>query len=200
MIVRGFAAAGIVVMMIMLIIFFRNNLPGLVTALPNMPGRIKFLRLIAYILVLACFLLLGLSSVGPIITDTDHLSGTLLIIHVTIAPIYISAVAFFLLLSAHRMTFGYSDLSFSEIKQLSRQSVFWQKLLFWIFCTTTVLSASSIILMLFPLFGSEGQNTLLDIHRISALVLIFTAAGHFWTFQPFKPKEERIASKIKKGI
>jgi cytochrome b subunit of formate dehydrogenase len=200
MIFRGFAAAGILVMLITLIIFLRKNMPGLAGALPNMSGRIKFLRLIAYLLVLVCFLLLAFSAIGPVATGADHLSGMLLVIHVTIAPVYLSAVAFFLLLSAHRMTFEYSELRFSEVKQISRQNIFWQKLVFWTFCSTTVLSAASIILMLFPLFGSEGQETLLDIHRISALVLIFSAAGHFWTFQPFKSMEERIASETKKGI
>ena len=76
MIYRGIATAGIVAMVAMLVLFFRNNLPELAKYLPQMAGRIKFLRLVAYFLVLSCFLLLGFSSILPIIAGSDHLSGS----------------------------------------------------------------------------------------------------------------------------
>jgi len=185
MIYRIAAALSFILMIILLGLYIRRYSSGTLSFFQQRQGTVGFMRRLGYFILLFSFLIMGISAITPVILGADHLSGLMLIIHVTLAPVFIGTVAIFLILTAHHMVFNEQDWESLRIRQFSKKDIFWQKLIFWFFIITATISAGSIILMLFPLFGSDGQEVLLDIHRSASVVLVLIAAGHFWTFRPF---------------
>lgn len=190
MIYRIVVIVSFVLLMIVLGIYVKRHVQGIVGYLHNLSGKIGFLRTLAYFFLLISFLVMSTSAMIPVILGSDYLSGVMLIIHVTLAPVFAGAVAFFMILTAHHMVFNEQEWRDLSGRRMSGRERFWQKIMFWLFCTGVVISASAIILMLFPLFGSEGQEVLLDIHRTASVVLVLTAAGHFWTYRPYNNNKQ----------
>jgi len=145
---------------------------------------INNLRVIAYQLSLIFLILLVLSSYLPVILTGGHLSGLLLIFHVTIAPLFCISLAVFALFWAHTQRFSKGDnrllrdRSFSRIFSDGQISPAWEKLIFWLFLIVALPAILSIILSMYPLFGSEGQEILLQTHRYTTLVLFILAVVH----------------------
>ncbi len=183
MIYRVLTAAGLLLMIAVQVNFCRKNGPDLLTYFKNRLRIVKLSRLTAYLLGLASFMILALSAMVPVILGTDYLTGIMLIFHVTFAPVFAGMVAVFMILTGHHMTFSRQDLLAVRNRWLHLHSFFWQKIIFWLFCICAVFTAVSIILMLFPLFGTEGQQLLIAIHRSAALLLVILAALHFWLFE-----------------
>jgi len=183
MIYRIITAAGLLILIAMQVNFFRKYGPDFLIYFAKRLRIVKLSRLFAYLLGLVSFMILALSAMVPVIWGADYLTGIMLIFHVTLAPVFAGMVAVFVILTGHHMTFSRQDLQAIRMRSLHLNSFLWQKIIFWLFSICAVISAVSIILMLFPLFGTEGQQVLLDIHRSAALFLVILAALHFWLFE-----------------
>ncbi len=186
MIYRLMTAIVFLGMIFMLWKYMRSNGSGLLNYFQKPLKIMGFLRLIGYLFILTGVLILSISAMIPVILGADHLTGIMLIVHVTFAPALMGVLFLFLILTGHLMTFNRQDFLNLRNRSINRKDFFWQKVIFWIFSTTLVVAAGTIILMLFPLFGTDGQKILLDIHRITALGLVTMAAWHFWLFKPNK--------------
>jgi len=145
---------------------------------------INNLRMIAYQLSLVFLILLVLSSYLPVVLTGGHLSGLLLIFHVTIAPLFCISLALFALLWAQTSRFTNDDTrllkdkSFARIFSDGQLSRAWEKVIFWLFLIFALPAILSIILSMYPLFGSQGQEILLQTHRYTTLILFILAVVH----------------------
>jgi hypothetical protein len=152
------------------------------------PGNaLVVLRGLFYLLSLALFVLLALTGFLPVVFWGGHLSGVLLLIHVTAAPLFALSLAGIALLWAHRHRF--TEENWDTIKDLSaRRHVervhlhdLVRKVCFWLVLFFALPLILSIILGVFPLFGTDGQETLVLLHGLSALLLTITAVVHSYT-------------------
>ena len=110
----------------------------------------------------------------------------LLVIHVTIAPVFGIALSALALLWAHRLRFDEADWRILEgvgrrkspgkdaLVRIALKVGFWSALLLSLPLMLTV------ILGLFPLYGTDGEALLIRLHGYSALLLMITALGELY--------------------
>ncbi len=145
---------------------------------------LKSLRIISYQLMLISFALLALTAFLPILFLGGHLSGFPLILHVTVAPVFCVTLALTAVFWAHSQRLFSSDWPnlknkiVQRICSLEDGIASWQKIYFWLFLLVSIPAILSIVLGMYPLFGTEGQATLIVIHRYTTLVLFIVAILH----------------------
>lgn len=145
---------------------------------------LSLVRRIAYMITLVLSLILCVTGFLPILFLGQHMSGVLLVVHVTIAPLFALMLAVLSLIWSHRLRLRAGDwtttrqLLWGKIPDKTPLLRFILKSGFWLvlFCALPLLL--SIILSLFPLFGMEGQEYLRTVHGYSALVLMMVALLH----------------------
>jgi hypothetical protein len=132
---------------------------------------------------LVSFIILALTGLIPVILFGESMGGLFLIMHVTIAPFFVLALMFSTIFMGHFQQFDNSD--YNNLKKLRVKKEIknpdnylhhvLSKLCFWFFLVFSVPAILSIILSMFPYFGTEGQIAMLNIHRYSTLVLLIIA-------------------------
>ena len=145
------------------------------------------LRGLFYLTTLVLFLVLAITGFVPVLMFGGHLSGVLLLVHVTAAPLFALSLASLALLWAHRQRFAESN--WETVKNLvarrqidaARSINLVQRSCFWLILFFALPLILSIILGVFPLFGTDGQETLVLLHGLSALLLTVTAVVHAYT-------------------
>lgn len=123
-----------------------------------------------YVVSLLSFVVLGATGFGSILLFGDHLTGTLLIIHVTVAPVFALTLCAIAVLWAHRMRF--------KLPLREQSGQFWFKLLFWGILILSLPLLLSIIVGMYPVFGTAGEEALIQVHGYSALLLSCAALAH----------------------
>jgi hypothetical protein len=140
----------------------------------------RFVYQVAYVL----FLLLATTAFVPVLFVGEHLSGALLVIHVTLAPFFALTLAGLALLWAQRLRFRSSDwhipkrLVQRQLPEATPVVRFIVKAGFWLVLVLSLPLMLSIIFGLYPWFGTEGQEFLRTIHGYSALALIVVILVH----------------------
>lgn len=133
-----------------------------------------------YRFTLVLFIVMAATSVLPLLLMGGHLNGISLILHVTVAPIFAVVYAAFVLFSAHNRRFESSD--WPRIKAMVSKREFesktLDKVLYWLFMGLSIPAIFSILLSMYPLFGTDGQETLLQYHRYSTLLMLLVAVAH----------------------
>ena len=140
-----------------------------------------------YLLTLTLFLVLAFTGFIPVVLFGGHLSGVLLLVHATAAPLFALSLALLALLWAHRQRF--TDENWGTVKNLAgrRQTEpnhlvdLVRRVCFWLILFFALPLILSIILGVFPLFGTDGQEALVLVHGVSALLLTITAVVHTYT-------------------
>ena len=121
----------------------------------------------------AFFILLFITGFLPVVFGY-HMSGLFMMIHTSTALLAsICLVAFIFMFS------NSNQLSLEELQNLAndyeqKKSLDYRimlKVLYWLIITLILPAMLSIILMLYPLFGTEGLEFLADVHRWSVLLL-----------------------------
>ena len=126
------------------------------------------------------FIFLGLTGILPVVILNAHISGILLIIHVTIAPLFVIALTITALVLSHSYQFDNRDwqllrMFISRDKQDHfnyHLQTYLIKAYFWIFLLFSVPASLSIIVSMFPFIGTDGQTLMLTTHQYSTLVLL----------------------------
>ena len=144
------------------------------------------IKMIVYFIVLICVVLLAISGFVYPLLFGESPSGILLLVHVTIAPVFAVGVAVLALLWAHNHSFNKQDWQWirekSNRKNVNQESKInystAQKICFWLGLSLSLPVILSIVLSMFRYFGTYGQEYLFQIHRYGALVLIITVAFH----------------------
>ena len=145
----------------------------------NVNVIISLLKKLIYILALVCFAVLAVTGFIPWLLGKS-LSGYLLMIHATFAPVFALCMAALAVMEAHNQRFDKSDwLLLSRMVRLrtpdegpvSNGSFIVMKVCFWLICMLALALFLSSVLSMFPLFGTAGQKFLFQLHRYSALLL-----------------------------
>jgi len=151
------------------------------------------LRKLVYLLALLCFVVLAVTGFYPTLVLGEHISGYLVMIHATFAPIFAVCLAVLAVMWAGRCRFIYSDwLWFERFVQRvtsvkssseeapSKSSGLGRKIAFWLIIILALPLILSIVLSMFPIFGTHWQELLLGIHRYTALVFALVAIVHIY--------------------
>ncbi len=143
--------------------------------------NLSILRRVMYTLTAVLFGLLLVSGFIPIIFLGESLSGFLLAVHVTVAPFFAVSLSGFSLLWAHRLRFDESDWRFvaggRKRRNRNKEALvrFAIKTGFWLVLVFSLPLILTVILELFPLFGTDGEEFLIRAHGYSALLLTVAA-------------------------
>ena len=142
---------------------------------PATPGIREWGFCASILITLLSFYILAITGILPVLITGQHLSGILLITHVTVAPVFIVASLISILFLVHRLRLNENDWQLVKDRSINTgqklRSLFFEKIEFWIAFIMVVSAILSIILMMYPIFDTAGQEMLLNIHRYSTLVL-----------------------------
>ncbi len=138
-------------------------------------GKIQVIKIFFYVFTTSLFLIMAISAFLPTIFLDGNLSGIFLLIHVSIAPFFAISLAISIVLFVHSNRFDKNDftsqLDLNNNKPPKLNNDGYLKIIFWLINLFSLPAIISIILNMFPLFGTEGQNILLEVHRYSTLLL-----------------------------
>jgi len=156
--------------------------------LPQRLGPFGRVRKLLYLLALLCFVILAVTGFYPALILGQRLSGYLLMIHVTAGGVFGACLALLAVMWADLCRFDKNDLQWlrklffrSEESEASESGPrLWQKLTFWIILIAALPLILSVVLSMFPLFGTEVQILFAEIHRYSALCLSMLAVLHIY--------------------
>lgn len=142
-----------------------------------------------YRVSLLLFIVLALTGFAPVLFFGAHMSGVMMILHVTVAPLFAVGAVALTLMYAQRQTFNQTDWDY--FRQLVRRKLtnknifaaglsFWKKISFWLMLLLAVPLLASVVFMMYPWFGAEGQHALLQWHRYSALFISLVLILHLY--------------------
>jgi hypothetical protein len=153
-------------------------------------GKIKtdsslgVLRRMVYLATFISFALLATTAFVPVLLCGGHLTDVFLVIHVTIAPFFALALAGCALLWSHRLRFRSTDwhlarrLARGQLPDTRTLVQFLVRAGYWVILLCSLPLMLSIILEMYPLFGTDGLESLIQLHGYSALILLITTIAH----------------------
>ncbi|MHC4337645.1 MAG: cytochrome b/b6 domain-containing protein [Planctomycetota bacterium] len=144
------------------------------------------LRKLLYLLALLCFVVLVINGFYPSLILGKSISGYWIMLHTTAGGVFTVCIAILAVLWAHncRLDKNYwpwlTRLLQHQPKNTAAPEKYelCQKICFWLIIFLALPLILSIIVSMLPLFGTEGQKCLLQLHRYSALSLALIAIIH----------------------
>ncbi len=193
---RFISILGFLITFIWLALVFRKNM-GLTTQwylsqTNNMKDTLKnikkssvqvIVKNLLFPLIIICFVILAVSGFFSVLILGKPISTYLLLLHVSIAPIFAICMAILSLIWTHKHSFNKADWqTICNLKSCEKknQIVLWQKVSFWLIIFLTLPIILSILLSMYPLFGSGIQNSLLITHRYSSLLFMILSILYFY--------------------
>jgi cytochrome b subunit of formate dehydrogenase len=162
---------------------------------------VGILRKLVYLLALLCFVVLAITGFYPTVVLGKHISGYLIMVHATFAPIFAICLAVLAVMWARNSCFTGSDWPWFQRfvqrvtlvkgtgEQERPQSSLGLKISFWLIVFLALPLALSIVLSMFPFFGTHWQELLLGIHRYTALLFSLAAIVHIYLIIRCKTNE-----------
>ena len=149
------------------------------------------LRILVYLVALFSFVVLALTGFYPVLILGRHITGYLVMIHATFAPVFAVCLAILAVLWARQCCFVPGDWPWFErlIQRITHvegagtggqrsNSCLGQKITFWLIIFLALPLALSILLSMFPLLGTHWQELLLSLHRYTAYVFSLVVILH----------------------
>jgi hypothetical protein len=156
-----FIALAIIVLDVVLrLVFRRERRTGY-----RASGLFRWLRVAVNAAGLAALVAAAITGLSPALEKNGEMTGDALITHVTVAPPFAIMAVIVALFWAHRNRFSGSDWS------AGYHAVTLRKFFFWAAVAFAVPTLVSILAAMFPLADTEGQSTLVRIHRYCGLFL-----------------------------
>ncbi|MHC4508632.1 MAG: cytochrome b/b6 domain-containing protein [Planctomycetota bacterium] len=137
---------------------------------------VDVLRMLAYLVALLCLVVLAVTGFYPVLVLGEHISGYPVMVHATFAPVFAVCVAVLAVMWARNCRFTPGDWPWFERlvrratlaqsageKPRGRNSGLGQKITFWLIVFLALPLGLSIVLSMFPLFGTHGQEFLAGI-------------------------------------
>ena len=135
-------------------------------------NKLKVIKNFMLLLTIVEIKVMAVTGFLPIIFTGEHLTGILLLIHVAVAPLISVTFAVLVILFAHSNRFDETDLTAATENSKPKLNPSGKlKVIFWTIALFSLPAMLSIILGMFPIFGTDGQETLLEIHRYSVLII-----------------------------
>jgi cytochrome b subunit of formate dehydrogenase len=153
------------------------------------------IKMIVYFIVLLCVVILMISGFAQPLLFGKSPSGILLLLHVTIAPIFAVGMSAVALLWAHNHNFSQRDWHWFrtrlskeyKMQEINETYSAGEKICFWLGLSSSLPVILSVIFSMFPYFGTYGQEYLFQVHRYGAMALVIIVATHSY-FIIFKRK------------
>lgn len=151
---------------------------------------IDVLRMLVYLAALFCLVVLAVTGFYPVLIRGEHISGYLVMVHATFAPVFAVCLAVMAVMWAAKCRFSRGDwpwfdrlvqrvtLVQSAGAECPGSAGLWHKMFFWLTIFLALPLGLSIVLSMFPLFGTHGQEYLLGLHRWMAYVFAPIALIH----------------------
>lgn len=148
------------------------------------------IRKLVYMLALLSFIILAITGFYPTLVKGEHISGYLLMIHATFAPILAICLAVLAVMWAGNSKFKGSDwpwlsrliekvtLTKTNKNSASEKSGLGQKTGFWLIIVLALPLILSMVLSMLPYFGTHWQELFLFIHRYTALIFAIVVLIH----------------------
>jgi cytochrome b subunit of formate dehydrogenase len=146
------------------------------------------LRKLVFLLAMFCFIVLAVTGFVPRVILGSAISGWWLVIHATAAPVFAGCVAVLAVLWAdrNRLDKNYWPLLNRALHRQPKSVVAPERhelklrICFWIIMVLSLLVILSAVVSMFPLFGTHGQDVLLQIHRYCTLLLSLFAIVYLY--------------------
>jgi hypothetical protein len=135
-----------------------------------------------------CFVVLAITGFWPVLIRGEHISGWLMMIHATFAPIFAICLAILALTWAgghrfvaedcpwvQRLLRRVTNLRVADDARPWRCSLVVYKLAFWLLMFLALPLILSILVSMFHLLGTEWQHLTLALHRWSSLAFVIVA-------------------------
>jgi cytochrome b subunit of formate dehydrogenase len=152
---------------------------------------VSIFRILVYLVALLCFVVLAVTGFYPTLLLGEHITGYLIMVHATFAPVFAVCLAVLAVMWARRCGFAGGDWPCFEriVRRIasaenpddesSGQSAgVGQKIVFWLIMLLALPLTLSIVLSMYPFFGTHWQEILLSMHRYSALAFAMAAILH----------------------
>jgi cytochrome b subunit of formate dehydrogenase len=149
------------------------------------------LKKLAYLVSLVCFLVLALTGFWPLLVRGEHISGYLMMIHATFAPVFALCLAILVVTWAGANRFTAEDapwvqrllrrttrLHVAAEDKPGRCGVLWYKVTFWLLMFLALPLILSIVISMFHILGTSWQYFAMAVHRWTALVFAVVAILH----------------------
>jgi hypothetical protein len=141
-----------------------------------LPGaRLRGFEGLVYLGFIGSVLLMALSSFGMIAVGKP-MHRWMLVLHMSVAPAFSVCLTLLALMWAEQSQFRGER----AIESAAAGERFYpgEKLAFWITVAAGFVTIATAMLGMMTWFGSDGQVTLLNLHRIAALVVLISAVFH----------------------
>ena len=151
------------------------------------------LKKLCYLVAVFCFLLLAITGFYPLLVHGEHISGYMMMLHATLAPIFAICLAILALTWAGQYRFKRGDCPWLQhlLRRVTRLRIpaeaeegpcpcaaTAQKVAFWAIVFLTLPLILSIVLSMLPLFGTHWQEVAMAAHRWTALVFAVAVLVH----------------------
>ena len=143
----------------------------------------KIIKSLLFPIMFLCVILLALTGFVTVIILGKPISTYLLLVHVSLAPIFAISMAIATLIWAPKNSFNKRDWeTFCNLKSSKKEKriELMQKIAFWSLIILSLPIILSILLSMYPLFGSEIQHSLLTTHRYSTLVFVIISTWYVY--------------------
>jgi len=149
------------------------------------PALVGTLMRFFYLATLASVVLLALTGFLPVIILGEAVSNLALILHLLLAPFFAIGITALALFWAERHSFNNNDLERLRTGHREEESNgsqydpnVWQKFCFWLSVLLAVPLIGSTILMMYPFYGTSGQEWLLHVHGYTGLMMLAVVVLH----------------------
>jgi hypothetical protein len=115
-------------------------------------------RRLVYLAALLCFSASVITGFYPTLVLKESIYGYWLILHTVFAPVFMICLTVLAIMRAENCSF-------------KKDCPLMQKICFWLIIILAIPVILSIVLSMFWFFGTTGQESLLQLHRYSALLL-----------------------------
>jgi cytochrome b subunit of formate dehydrogenase len=146
------------------------------------------LRKLVFLLALLCFVVLVVTGFVPMIFLAKSITGWWLMVHATAAPVFAACMAVLAVLWAdkNRLDKNYWPWLNIVLHRQPRSTILPEryelelKICFWAILALTLAVILSAVLSMFRLFGTNGQELLLQLHRYCTLLLSLFAIVYLY--------------------
>ena len=154
---------------------------------------VGILRKLVYLFALLCVVVLAITGFYPLLVLGKHISGYPVMVHATFAPIFAICLAVLAVMWARCCRFTNSDWPWFQriVQQLTlvksadadeeahgKTPGLGQKVAFWLIIFLALPLILSIVVSMLPFIGSHWQESLLSMHRYTALVFALVGIVH----------------------
>jgi len=154
-------------------------------------GVIGTVRKTLYTIALAAFSALVITGFVPPLMWGQSISGYWLMIHVTAGGILVACLAALAVIWADRCRFNPSDRPWAKASAWARKAkqaplpdtaslTVPEKICFWLIIALALPVVLSIVLSMFPIFGTDMQKLLAQVHRYLALAFATVVIIHIY--------------------